>query len=97
MEYENFKKEVWFEAIESAEPINGEASTLGALLCTPQLLSAFKSVLLEKALSQEAFSKINFTTQDGVAHAIRLQGVGDGAMFVLDTLADLATKDENDA
>lgn len=94
-----FKKEKWFDAIEEATPLNGESgvsSDLGTILNSPIMLSALKAVLENKALSNEAFNKINFTTQDGVAHAIRLQGQGDGAMFVLDSLADLAIKDERD-
>ena len=89
----DFKKEKWFTSIEEATPLNGESNDLGTILNSPVMLSALKAVLENKALSNEAFNKINFTTQDGVAHAIRLQGQGDGAMFGLDSLADLAIKD----
>ncbi len=90
-------KEKFFDSIDSA-PKFGDAhkNDLESILTSPALIAAFASAVNGTKLSAERFRSLDFTKQDGVATAIRLQGHGDGVTFLLEHLVDL-TQEKDDA
>lgn len=89
----NFDKAKWWVSLEQAEPKweSSMASTLARMLETTEMQAALRDIYSMFLGDTGAMRGIDFTTQEGVAAAIKLQGRTQG---LLDSLQDLADKAE---
>lgn len=88
-------KDKFFDSIENAPKFTKRhESDLEALLRNEAILAAFSSALNDSKLASERFRDLDFSEPKQVAKAIRLQGQGDGVIFLIEHLADLVQDEE---
>lgn len=95
----NFDKDAWFNAVDAAAGTwNAEvhAGDLALLLQHPAMIAALGQVHQMVDSDSMALRSINFTTQEGVAQAIRLQGRSSAIIDILQVLADSAEEGNKD-
>ena len=87
-----FNKDNFFDTLDGEEHKWSSAygPTLASMLSTEEMLAALTVINKIVQIDNNSMRALNFTSQEDIAKAIRLQGRGDGVLAVLQMLADCA-------
>ncbi len=94
----NFDKDEWFKKLDDPELRwdSSMAQELAVMMESPALLTALGEINFMVKGDSYSLRAIDFTTQEGVAKAIKLQGRTQGMLDALQDLADKAEEGNED-